>query len=224
MRINDDFTQPILVSASRQPWIASPAAGVERRMLFRVGEEKARASSIVRYAPGSSFAPHVHTGGEEFLVLDGTFQDENGDYPAGTYVRNPPGTSHAPAAKDGTTIFVRLWQFGADDDVQMVRRPGEGRRLEPRPGGKTAILLFEDPNEEVRIETWWAGAEVCVQNSTGLEFLVVDGEVSIDENLMVSMDWGRLPPGHDLAAIVGRTGAKLWIRFGPPLHPDVCPF
>ncbi len=58
-------------------------------MLFRIGEEKARATFIVRYAPGTSFARHVHSGGEEFLVFDGTFQDEEGDYPVGTYARNP---------------------------------------------------------------------------------------------------------------------------------------
>jgi anti-sigma factor ChrR (cupin superfamily) len=72
MRINDDLTQPVIAYGSRQDWVASPAPEVDRRMLFRIGEEKARATSIVRYAPGSSFSAHVHTGGEEFLVLDGT--------------------------------------------------------------------------------------------------------------------------------------------------------
>lgn len=96
-------------------------------MLFRIGEEKARATSIVRYAPDSRFARHGHPGGEEFLVLDGTFQDETGDVPAGTYVRNPPGTGHAPGSATGCTILVKLWQFGADDRARIVRlRPGHG--------------------------------------------------------------------------------------------------
>ena len=82
MRINDDFTRPVIVHAGRQDWVPSPAAGVHRRMLFRIGEEKARATSIVRYAPASAFPCHTHTGGEEFVVLDGVFQDEHGDYPA----------------------------------------------------------------------------------------------------------------------------------------------
>ena len=79
MRINDDFTRPVIVHAARKDWVASPAPGVDRRMLFRIGEEKARATSIVRYAPGSAFPRHTHTGGEEFVVLDGVFQDEHGD-------------------------------------------------------------------------------------------------------------------------------------------------
>ena len=69
-------------------------------MLDRIGDEVARATSIVRYAPGSSFARHEHAKGEEFLVLEGIFSDDSGDYPAGFYVRNPPGSGHTPFRKD----------------------------------------------------------------------------------------------------------------------------
>jgi len=84
-------------------------------MLDRIGDEVARATSIVRYAPHSRFAPHTHGGGEEFLVLDGVFQDEHGDYPTGTYVRNPPTSRHTPGSEPGCTIFVKLLQFDPDD-------------------------------------------------------------------------------------------------------------
>lgn len=56
MRINDDLTKPVIVHAARLDWVQSPAAGVERRMLYRVGGEVARATSIVRYAPGSGLS------------------------------------------------------------------------------------------------------------------------------------------------------------------------
>jgi anti-sigma factor ChrR (cupin superfamily) len=84
-------------------------------MLDRIGDEVARATSIVRYAPYSRFSPHTHAGGEEFLVLEGVFQDEHGDYPAGSYVRTPPTSSHTPGSEPGCTIFVKLWQFDPDD-------------------------------------------------------------------------------------------------------------
>src|SRR5688572_19498951 len=126
MLLNDDLANRTLVHAGALDWVASPSKGVERRMLFRIGEEKARATSIVRYAVGSHFPRHGHPGGEEFLVLDGTFQDETGDFPTGTYVRNPPGTGHEPGAASGCTIFVKLWQFRKDDRERVVRRPGEG--------------------------------------------------------------------------------------------------
>jgi hypothetical protein len=67
-------------------------------MLDRIGDEVARATSIVRDAPASHFSAHTHGGGEEFLMLDGVFQDEHGDYPAGSYIRNP-----------GAVGFSRQW-------------------------------------------------------------------------------------------------------------------
>ncbi|MCW6511982.1 cupin domain-containing protein [Lichenifustis flavocetrariae] len=222
MSINDDLTKPVLVHASRNDWIPSPAPGVDRRMLFRIGEEKARATSIVRYAPGSSFAEHVHTGGEEFLVLEGVFQDGDGDYPAGTYVRNPPGTAHAPAAERGTTIFVRLWQFRAEDRTQIVRRPGEGACVTPRSGGGSAIILFQDEHEEVRLEEWPAGSCLTVENGNGLEYLLVAGSLTANGDAIAPLDWGRLPGGIDFEVRVGEQGATVWMKFGPLLHGTVC--
>jgi len=70
MHLNADFAKRALVHAAKLDWKASPMPGVERRMLDRIGDEVARATSIVRYAPQSQFSPHVHDGGEEFLVLD----------------------------------------------------------------------------------------------------------------------------------------------------------
>src|SRR5271157_1689239 len=115
MNINADFGERAVVHAATMPWIPSPIAGVDRRMLDRIGDEVARATTVVRYAPGSQFSPHTHGGGEEFLVLEGVFQDEHGDYPAGTYIRNPPLTFHKPGTELGAVILVKLWQFDKDD-------------------------------------------------------------------------------------------------------------
>ncbi|WP_299047113.1 cupin domain-containing protein [uncultured Tateyamaria sp.] len=120
MKLNADFTRRAVVHAAGQDFVPSPMPGVERLMLDRIGDEVARATTIVRYAPGSNFSPHTHDGGEEFLVLDGVFQDEHGDSPAGTYVRNPPGSRHQPGSEPGCTIFVKLRQFASDDDRHVV--------------------------------------------------------------------------------------------------------
>ena len=102
MKIHADLTQRAVVDSNQLPWVDSPMAGVQRRMLDRDGAEVARATSLVRYAPDSWFSPHNHDGGEEFLVLDGVFSDEMGDFPAGMYVRNPVGSSHKPHTVQGT--------------------------------------------------------------------------------------------------------------------------
>ena len=222
MRINDDLTVPVIVHAAQLPWTSSPAAGVDRRMLFRIGDEVARATSIVRYAPRSAFPRHKHGGGEEILVLDGVFQDEHGDYPAGSYFRNPPGTSHVPASKDGCTIFVRLWQFRAGDRDQIVRRPAEGRPLQPRSGAASAIELFDDGFEEVRFESWNPGETLIVENVRGLEMLVLAGSLSIGDQMLTSQSWVRLPAGQALRAVSGPEGAKVWLKDALLLYPDVC--
>lgn len=226
MRINDDFGQALLVHGGTLDWIASPAAGVDRRMLFRIGEEVARATSIVRYAEGSSFPRHTHSGGEEILVLEGTFQDEHGDYPAGSYFRNPPGTSHVPAAKDGCVIFVRLWQYRAGDDVQIVRQPEEGEALPPQSGASAMRRLFADQAEDIRIGTWAAGAAVRIDNPRGLEFIAIKGGatpqgVLAGQGALAAQSWGRLPAGLALEAEAGPEGLTLWLRDGALLHPDV---
>lgn len=222
MKINEDLTKPVLLQAGALDWVPSPAAGVDRRMLYREGAEVARATSIVRYAAGSAFPAHVHSGGEEILVLSGTFQDEHGDYPAGSYFRNPPGTSHSPAAAEGCEIFVRLWQFRQGDAAQIVRRPGEGDPLPLRPGVAASRLLFDDGAERVVIESWTAGATVSVANRRGLEFLVLSGSVTVDGHTTLPVQgWGRLPAGHDLTATVGAEGAEVWIKDAPLQHPDV---
>lgn len=221
MRINDDISKSVIVHAAKLDWVRSPAAGVDRRMLFRIGDEVARATSIVRYAPGSAFPRHIHTGGEEIFVLDGTFQDEHGDYPAGCYFRNPPGTSHVPAAKDGCTIFVRLWQYREGDHTQIVRQPGEGEQAAPRAGASAATVLFDDGHEEVRLEDWKAGETVTIANTRGLEFIVLSGQLTIDGEILEPQSWARLPAGTDLTAFVGSEGVRLWLKDAPLLHSDV---
>ena len=113
MNFNDDYQQRVVLNHNELPWVPSPEAGVHRRLLDRCGDEVARATSIVRYEPGARFPEHRHDFGEEILVLEGTFSDETGDYLAGTYMMNPPGSSHAPFSETGCVLFVKLRHLGA---------------------------------------------------------------------------------------------------------------
>lgn len=215
MTINADFSKRAAVHSERLAWVPSPMAGVERRMLDRIGEEVARATSIVRYAPDSHFSAHVHSGGEEFLVLDGVFQDEHGDYPAGTYVRNPPTSSHTPGSVAGCTIFVKLWQFDLADRHQMSIDTNT-EALDPatdRPG--VAVLpLFRDTTEDVRIERWDAGASVDLELPGGGELLVLSGGFAEAGETFEKGGWLRLPPGGRLQATAGKQGCRLWVKTG----------
>jgi anti-sigma factor ChrR (cupin superfamily) len=224
MLLNSDLSVGAVIHAARLDWVGSPTPGVERRMLFRIGDEKARATSIVRYAPGSRFPHHDHPGGEEFFVLEGTFQDDTGDFPAGSYIRNPPGTRHAPGSQEGCTIFVKLWQFRQDDHEHLIRRPGEGERVDPSPGVLTSTVLFDNGHEQVRLEDWEQGARLRVKNPDGLELLVVAGGFSDGHEAFDRQSWLRLPAGSLLDARVRQDGAKIWLKAGPLLQDNVVQF
>lgn len=215
MEINADFSRPAVVHAARLPWVPSPMAGVERRMLDRVGEEVARATSIVRYAAGSHFSPHTHGGGEEFLVLDGIFQDEHGDYPVGSYVRNPPTSRHTPGSAAGCTIFVKLWQFEPADRREVrLRTAGMASIAETGRPGVECLPLFRDRHEDVRLERWSPGAAVGLDVPGGAELLVLEGAFDREGERFESLSWLRLPAGTVLRANAGANGCRLWIKTG----------
>lgn len=216
MELNADFAQPVLVQSEALAWTPSPMPGVDRRMLDRIGGEVARATSIVRYVPNSRFSAHTHTGGEEFIVLDGVFQDEHGDYPEGTYVRNPPTSSHTPGSASGCTIFVKLWQFDMADRTQF--RKSMAAELAAPVAGIATATLHRDTREVVTYSHLDAGATLHKADAGGIEMLVIAGSVVQAGKTLDKGAWLRLPEGHMLEAVAGQGGAKLWIKTGHLRH------
>ena len=211
MNINADFTKRVVVHAAQQPWTPSPMPGVERRMLDRIGDEVARATSIVRYAPQSRFAAHTHGGGEEYLVLDGVFQDEHGDYPTGTYVRNPPTSRHTPGSTAGCTIFVKLRQFEPADRT-AVREDATLAFEATDEAGVSRRALFADARETVAVERWAPHAAITRDAPHGLEMLVLEGFVTEGGESFGPQSWLRLPADAALTARAGGGGAHVWIK------------
>jgi anti-sigma factor ChrR (cupin superfamily) len=213
MELNADFTKRAVVHGAAIPWQASPIAGVERRMLDRIGDEVARATTIVRYAPNSQFSAHTHGGGEEFLVLAGVFQDEHGDYPVGTYVRNPPTSRHTPGSISGCTILVKLWQFDPDDRTQVrinsTQKPyiPDLTRL-----GVSVLPLFADDRETVQLERWEANAAINLLAPHGLEVFVLQGGFHESDEIFQPYSWLRLPPNSRLLAQSGSEGCQIWLK------------
>ena len=174
--LNMDFSQTAVSRPQTQQWVASPADGVSRMHLEREAEESGRTTSIVEFSPGSSFPGHTHSLGEEYYVLEGTFSDEFGDYPTGTYVRNPPGSSHSPFTKQGCKLFVKLDQFDPGDMENVVSRP-EDQAWRPGIGNLLVLPLHEygtqstalvrwPENEHFQPHTHFGGEEIFVLNGT----------------------------------------------------------
>ncbi|RVU36810.1 cupin [Hwanghaeella grinnelliae] len=215
MEVNTNFGERVALRTDDMDWVPSPMQGVDRRMLDRIGDEVARATSIVRYAPNSSFSAHTHAGGEEFLVLDGVFQDDYGDFPVGSYIRNPPTSSHTPRSDEGCTIFVKLWQFDADDRTYIRKQTADEQFLasvgEP---GVELLPLYKDAMEDVRMERWAPEASVDRGAPGGLELLVLEGSLTEGSEELPRNTWLRLPRGSDFLAKAGPGGALFWIKTG----------
>jgi anti-sigma factor ChrR (cupin superfamily) len=214
--VNADFSARIVLEIDALPWLASPQAGVERRMLDRVGGEVARATSIVRYAADSVFPEHEHALGEEFLVLTGIFSDEHGDYPAGTYIRNPPGSRHSPRSAPGCTIFVKLRQMHVGEHGRVVIDTGAAPWQHGEAEGHERISLYsaEQDGERVTMERLKAGARLpAYECPGGEELLLLEGDLADDAGTYRAQSWMRSPPGsgHGLRS---DAGALYWVKRG----------
>ena len=184
-------------------------------MLDRVGDEVARATSIVRYAPGSHFDRHVHDGGEEILVLEGVFSDEAGDHPAGSYLRNPPGSAHAPYSREGCVLFVKLWQF-APGDLQAVRIDtlSEPWRAGLVPGLSVMPLHSHDGIDTALVK--WA-PQTRFNTHThpgGEEILVLDGLFQDEAGDYPAGTWLRSPRWSRHTPFTGAQGALIYVKVG----------
>ncbi len=185
--INMDFSRRVVIDTRSAPWLASPMTGVWRKPLAREDAERGHATSIVRYDPGARFSSHDHPKGEEILVLSGTFSDESGDYPAGTYFRNPEGFRHAPFSNDGCEILVKLHQFSPQDRRHICIDTHQGN-WQPGYGKLRVLPLYEGFGEQVALVRWPAGTTFQPHTHIGgEEIYVIEGEL-IDE-------FGRYPAG-----------------------------
>lgn len=214
MKLHADLSQPATVDSAALAWVASPMPGVHRRMLERDGEEVARATSLVRYAPGSAFAPHVHGAGEEFLVLEGVFSDETGDFPVGFYVRNPPGSRHRPSSAPGAVILVKLRQMPREETRSVRIDTRDPALWRARARGLQECVLFEAPWERVvmlRLAPGYAGAAETWPR--GVELFVVEGDLRAEGAVHDAGAWLRRPPGSTLA-LASEGGALLYCKSG----------
>jgi anti-sigma factor ChrR (cupin superfamily) len=216
MLVNADFAERVVIAPQDHVWAASPMPGVERVMLDRIGAEVARATSIVRYAPNARFSEHVHGGGEEILVLEGAFHDADGAYPAGTYVRNPIGSAHAPwAGPQGAILFVKLGQFAPDDTARVVVdtltaafAPGLVPGLSVLPlhhhGPEGAALVRWAPHTRFQPHRHWGGEEI----------LVLDGVLEDEHGRYPQGAWLRSPHLSGHTPFTGASGALIYVKTG----------
>ena len=191
--LNMDFSHIACSLAKDQHWVKSPADGVSRIHLEREAAESGHTTSFVQFEPDSYFPEHVHTQGEEIYVLEGVFSDENDDYPAGTYLRNPPGSRHKPFTNEGCTIFVKLEQFQKDDTKHVVVRPEEQQWQQGI--GKLKVLSLHVHNTQSTALVYWPANEVFQPHTHwgGEEIVVIKGKFIDEHGEYPAGSWIRSP-------------------------------
>lgn len=194
MLVNANFDERIVIDTLKNDWVSSPVPGVKRNMLDRLGAEDARATSIVRYAAGSAFTPHEHPLGEEFLVLSGIFSDEHGHYPAGSYVRNPPGSRHTAYSDNGCELFVKVRQFDAADTKRVVIDTKSATFRQGLVPGLKVLPLHEFGTEHAALVRWAPGTKFQPHTHWGgEEIFVLEGVFSDEHGDYTSGTWLRSP-------------------------------
>lgn len=193
MKINDDFNQRVVINHHDLPWVPSPELGVDRRMLERQGNEIAKTTSIVRYQAGSKFQAHQHELGEEIFVLDGTFSDETGNYRAGTYIMNPPGSSHAPYSESGCTLFVKLRHLGSEQVIREVIDTKAAPWYQGMVPGLKVMPLMQQGSGSTLVK--WAPQTFFNphRHYGGEEIFVVDGVFEDEHGRYSAGTWIRSP-------------------------------
>jgi anti-sigma factor ChrR (cupin superfamily) len=215
MKISADFSQRVVVHSDSLEWVESPMLGVHRKPLDRVGGEVARATTIVRYAPGSEFSPHVHTGGEEFIVLNGVFQDEHGSFPAGAYIRNPPQSKHQPSSDVGCIMLVKLWQFEPSDRTHVrLQTNFMGSVQHAVFKGVHITPLYKDAIEEVSLLNFEPETAITLDVKNGAELFVLSGSLDEQNDTLIKHSWLRVPVNGEINAKAGIKGAKVWLKTG----------
>ncbi|SLN77058.1 cupin domain-containing protein [Oceanibacterium hippocampi] len=219
--LNADFHARVAMDTAAMAWQASPSPSVWRKRLDLSGPAEAgRVTALVRYEPGSRFPAHEHPDGEEILVLEGTFSDEHGDYPAGSYLLNPEGFRHAPFSVDGCLLFVKLRQFGgpgrahhAIDTAALDWQPGNmpGRSVKP-------LYAAPDGIEQMRLVRLDPGAQVPRHvHDRGEEVLVLEGAIADEDGTYGKGSWLRFPDGS-AHSVRSEHGAVIYVKQGhlPP--------
>ena len=189
--LNMNFDTRVVINTASQEWQPSPIAGVFRKPLAREDAERGHATSIVRYDANTRFREHGHPSGEEIFVLEGIFSDETGNFPAGSYLRNPDGFIHSPFSKEGCLLLVKLHQFKSGDNEQ-IRVNTHTTPWLPGIGNLEVMPLHSYKGESTALVHWPAGEKFQHHvHAGGEEIYVLKGEF-IDEH--------------------GRYGAGTWIR------------
>ncbi|NJM42899.1 MAG: cupin [Brachymonas sp.] len=212
--LHADLTQRAVVDTRTLDWVESPASGIKRQMIERDGAELARATSIVEYLAGSNFPEHHHDLGEEIFVLDGVFEDEHGSYPAGTYIKNPAGSSHSPRSSQGCKLWVKLRHLNPEDAKRVVIPTANAEWYPGMVAGLSVMPLSEFGTQHTALVRWAPGTYFNPhRHFGGEEIFVLDGVFEDEHGRYPAGTWIR-SPHLSMHQPFSREGCTIMVKTG----------
>jgi anti-sigma factor ChrR (cupin superfamily) len=218
--LNQNFYEKVVMPSSQFESVSSPCDGVSRTLLERSEDsEYAISTSLVEFQPDSRFDAHIHDHGEELFVLEGTFSDEHGDYPVGTYIRNPNGTKHSPFSKNGCKLFVKLRQFNNKDDKRIIINTNKQSWLPGLVKGLEVMPLHNFEHENTALVKWDKNTQFNFhQHFGGEEILVLNGTFYDEFGSYPKLTWIRNPHMSKHTPYTLDDGALIFVKTGHLLN------
>ncbi len=92
------------VNVDALPWKPTHWAGIDMKILLE-DPESGLLTALFRWAPGSELPYHEHVRIEQTFVLEGSFEDEEGECRAGQFVWRPAGSRHVARSPKGALMI-----------------------------------------------------------------------------------------------------------------------
>lgn len=172
----------------------SETPGAVRSILDWNDGEVPRATAIARYTPGTSIPSPPEGIGEEIFVLKGSYEDALGVYSAGTYLRNPSGTSHNARTVDGCELFVKPARFDSEERDRIVVDTRKSAWLPGLIEGLSVLPLYAHGTESVALVRWLPHTSFMPHTHFGgEEILVLLGVFEDEHGAYPAGTWVRSP-------------------------------
>lgn len=101
------MSQKIVIRSEGGDWVETKIPGVTFKPL-KPAAVRGAGTFIIKMEPGTSYPAHVHPGGEEVFVIEGSMNVGGDRLSPGDYLFTPPGGAHAAATEKGCSFLVVL--------------------------------------------------------------------------------------------------------------------
>ncbi len=212
--MNADLRARVVLATESMAWLDTAQTGIWRKPLDRDDGAAAGTTSLLKCAPECEFDPPDDGLGEEILVLDGALADEEAEYAAGAYLRNPPGSPRAPCTDQGCVLFVKRYPFDSADCAVVRIDTMNARWLPGLVPGLSVLPLHEHRHEHAALVRWQP--DTYFEPHThfgGEEILVLSGRFEDEFGSYPAGSWIR-SPHLSRHQPFSRAGCTIYVKTG----------